>query len=163
HHHDHTNRVRRGRWLADRKENVEWYAEKMEHDWTQQMVVPYLAKTYPAEVQALLDFVEHQGGVRLPLGFFAGDSRSTLRNGLIRFTFTTSGAFEFWVTDLPKCTDLAASRLAFAWELHYADHYEECLRVLERVLSEQPDLYDALICKGDTLIHLERHDEAFAI
>jgi len=163
HHHDDINRVRRGRWLADRKENVEWYAEKMEHEWTRQFVLPYLEKTYSAEAKELLDFVEHRGGLRLPLEFFAGDSRSTLRNGLIRFAFTTDGAFESWVEDLPKCADLAASRLAFAWELHYADNYEACLQVLERVLMEQPVSYPALTCKGDTLIHLERYDDAFAI
>ncbi|MCO5052294.1 MAG: hypothetical protein M9920_08325 [Verrucomicrobiae bacterium] len=163
HHHDETNRVRRGRWLADRKENVEWYAEKMEHEWTRQFVLPYLERTYPAAAKDLLDFVEHHGGLRVPLEFFAGDSRSTLRNGLIRFAFTTDSAFESWVEELPKCADLAASRLAFAWELHYADNYDDCLRVLERVLAEKPALSPALTCKGDTLIHIERYDEAFAV
>ena len=163
HHHDHANRVRRGRWLADRKENVEWYAEKMEHEWAHQIVVPYLEKTYAADVSEFLDFVEQQGGLRLPLEFFAGDSRSTLRNGLIRFAFTTNEAFESWVEKLPNCENLEASRLAFTWELHFADNYEACLQVLERVLSEKPDLTGALTCKGDTLIHLERYDEAFVI
>ena len=104
--------------MADRKENVEWYAEKMEHEWTRQFVLPYLEKAYASEMKELLDFVELRGGVRLPLGFFASDSRSTLRNGLIRFAFTTFGAFEFWVEKLPQCESLGGSRLAFAWELH---------------------------------------------
>lgn len=163
HHHDEINRVRRGRWLADRKENVEWYAEKMEHEWTRQFVLSYLEKAYPDDAKGLLDFVEHHGGLRMPLEFFAGDSRSTLRNGLIRIAFTTDGAFESWVEELPKCADLADSRLAFAWELHYADNYESCLQVLERVLVERPAWNAALTCKGDTLIHLERYDEAFAV
>ncbi|HXR05008.1 MAG TPA: hypothetical protein VN836_09920 [Verrucomicrobiae bacterium] len=163
HHHDEIHRVARGRWLADRKENVEWYAENMEHKWTRAVVVPYLEKSYPSETQDLLDFVEHWGGLRLPLEFFAGDSRSTLRNGLVRFAFTTSSAFESWVDELPKCETLAASRLAFAWELHYADQYESCLAVLDRVLADEPNRSDALTCKGDTLVHLERFDEASAI
>src|SRR5262249_17493492 len=71
HHHDDTNRVRRGRWLADRKENVEWYAKKMEYEWTRQIVLPYLDKAYPADVKGLLDLVEHHGGLRVSLEFFA--------------------------------------------------------------------------------------------
>jgi len=47
HHHDEIHRVRRGRWLADRKENFEWYAEKMEHEWTREVVIPYLEKLIP--------------------------------------------------------------------------------------------------------------------
>ena len=163
HHHDATNRVRRGRWLADRKENVEWYAEKMEHEWTRQFVLTYLEKAYPNDVKDLIDFVEHRGGLRVPLEFFSGDSRRTERNGLIRLVLSTDGAFESWVKELPKCADLAASRLAFAWELHFADDYQGCLHVLNRVLTEKPDSIPALTCKGDTLIHLEQFDEAFSI
>lgn len=163
HHHDVVNRVRRGRWLTDRTEHAEWYAEKMEHTWTRQFVIPYLQATYAPDVKALLDDVEHFGGVRLPLEFFAGDSRRTLRNGMTRFAFTTDGAFESWVAKLPACQNLAASRVAFAWELHFADHYQTCLQVLARVLAEEPDLIAALICQGDTLVHLRRHDEALAL
>ena len=163
HHHDQIHRVRRGRWLSDRKENFESYAEKMQYDWTLQIVVPYLERTYTSDVKALLDFVEHKGGLRLPLEFFAGDSRTTLRNGLFRLVFTTSGAFESWVEQLRKCSDLAASRLAFAWELHYADKYSECLAVLERVLADNPASHPALTCKADTLIHLDRTNEALGV
>lgn len=49
HHHDNTQRVRRGRWLADRTENNEWYAEKMEYAWVREIVLPYLERTYPAQ------------------------------------------------------------------------------------------------------------------
>lgn len=163
HHHDEICRVSRGRWLADRFENFESYAEKMQYEWTQKIVIPYLEKAYAVDVKALLDFVEDKGGLRLPLGFFAGDSRNTLRNGLVRVAFSTSGAFENWVDELPRCTDLAASRVAFAWELHFADQYLECLEIVERVLADNPALHNALICKGDTLVHLERYDEALMI
>ena len=33
--------------------------------------------------------------------------------------------------------------------------------MLERVLFEKPDWNAALTCKGDTLVHLKRYDEAF--
>jgi hypothetical protein len=163
HHHDEICRVARGRWLADRKENVEWYAEKMEHEWTLKIVLPYLKRAYPADVKALLDFVEQRGGLRLPLEFFAGDPRKTLRNGLTRLALTTSSAFESWVESLSKCADLAASQLAFAWELHYVDKYTECLQILDSLLSQNPHSREAFICKGDTLVHLERYDEALSI
>ena len=64
---------------------------------------------------------------------------------------------------LPNCEGLAASRVAFAWQLHFSDKYEACLQVLELVLTEQPALDIALTCKADTLIHLERYEEAFVI
>jgi tetratricopeptide (TPR) repeat protein len=163
HHHDEMRRVRRGRWLADRKENVECYAEKMEYQWTQEFVLPYLEQKYPEAANELLNWVERQGGIRLPLEFFAGDNRTTRRDGLMRLFFSTSGAFESWVGKLAKCPDLAASRLAFAWELHYSDKYDLCLHVLDRVLEDKPALSAALTCKADTLIHLERSDDAFAI
>ncbi|HEX3856003.1 MAG TPA: hypothetical protein VHY30_01760 [Verrucomicrobiae bacterium] len=163
HHHDEIHRVARGRWLADRKENVEWYAENMEHKWTREVVIPYLEKTYPSDVKELIDFVEQKAGLCLPLEFFAGDSRSTLRNGLIRLMFSTASAFECWMKESKKCETLAASRLAFAWELHYADEYELCLKVLNLILADEPNKSDVLTCKGDTLIHLERFDEAFEI
>jgi tetratricopeptide (TPR) repeat protein len=163
HHHDEIQRVQRGRWLADRKENVEWYAERMEYQWTREFVLPYLEQKYPEAANELLNWVERQGGVRLPLEFFAGDHRTTERNGGMRLFFSTSGAFESWVGKLAKCPDLASSRLAFAWELHYADKYDLCLQVLDRVLEDKPALSAALTCKADTLIHLERSDEAFSI
>jgi hypothetical protein len=163
HHHDHRNRVRRGRWLADRKNNVEYYAENTEYEWTRQFVVPYVQKAYPTEVAALLDFVENRGGIRLPFEDFAGDPRTTCRDGCIRLLCSTAIAFESWVDELPKCQTQTASRLAFAWELHYADNYDACFQVLERILAERPGFLEALVCKGDTLIHLDRYDEAFAI
>jgi tetratricopeptide (TPR) repeat protein len=163
HHHDEIQRVRRGRWLADRKENVESYAEKMEYQWTREFVLPYLQETYSEAANELLNWVECQGGVRPTLEFFAGDHRATRRDGLIRLFFSTSGAFESWVGKLAKCRDLVSSRLAFAWELHYVDEYDLCLQVLERILEDKPVLSEALTCKADTLIHLGREDEAFAI
>lgn len=162
HHHDDIRRVRRGRWLADRKANFEWYAEKMEHQWTQEVVLPYLQRAYPKETQALRRWVAHRGGLMLPLEFFAGDTRRTERNGLERLTFATSSAFENWVKSLPRFASLTESRLAFAWELHYADSYEPCLTILDRILAANPSDIPTLICKADTLVHLERMDEALA-
>lgn len=160
HHHDQIARVARGRWRSDRKENAEWYAEKMEHQWTQEIVLSYLQQTYPREAAALIKWVAHRGGLRVGLDFFAGDTRRTMRNGLVRLLFGTSGAFENWVAELSTCKSLAESRLAFAWELHYSDLYNECLTILDDLLKASPDWLPALTCKADTLIHLEKYDEA---
>jgi hypothetical protein len=160
HHHDQTCRVRRGRWLADRKENVENYAERMEYSWTREIVVPYLEETYPAETSTLLTWIEHHGGIRIPLAFLAGDPRRTERNGLIRLVFSTSGAFEDWLDDFSNYSDLIVARIAFAQELHYSDAYEECLTILNNVLATEPEYLEALILKADTSVHLERFDEA---
>lgn len=62
HHHDKIRRVARGRWLADRKANNERYAEKMEHQWTREVVLPYLQETYPKQIHALREWVAQQSG-----------------------------------------------------------------------------------------------------
>jgi hypothetical protein len=160
HHHDQTCRVRRGRWLADRKENVENYAERMEYRWTREIIVPYLDGTYKTETSTLLSWIEHHGGIRIPLVFLAGDPRRTERNGLMRLVFSTSAAFEDWLDDFPNYPDVIASRIAFAQELHYSDAYEECLTILNTVLASKPQSSEALILKADTLVHLDRLDEA---
>jgi len=163
HHHDTTCRVGRGRWLADRPANVESYAEKMEYQWAREVVIPYLKRACPKETRDLRKWVSHRGGILLPLEFFAGDNRHTRRDGLERLFFSTSGGFESWVGELPKCKTLDEGRLAFAWELHYSDEYQHCLAVLDQILSREPSCVEALTCKADTLVHLERLDEAFSV
>ncbi|XHR27975.1 MAG: tetratricopeptide repeat protein [Chthoniobacteraceae bacterium] len=163
HHHDNTQRVRHGRWLADRTEHNEWYAEKMEYAWVCDVVIPYLEKSYPQQVKALLDWLKQFGGLRLPLEFFVGDPRVTTRNGMTRLSCDGHTAFEGWVTELPNCPDIIASWLAFAWELHYADEYDTCLQVIEKILAKEPSHPGACECYADTLVHLERLDEAWSI
>lgn len=162
HFHDRVERVRRGRWLADRHENLEWYAEKMEHQWTAEFVVPYLERRYGKECRQFRAWVRQRGGIELPIGFFGGDSRRTERNGITRMVFSTAGAFESWLGELPRCLNPADARLALAWELHFADYYEECLAILNGILAAEPARLKAKICRADTLVHLERYDEALA-
>ena len=163
HHHDHLWRVRGGRWLSDRKENSEHYAEKMEHRWGTEIVVPFFEQNYPAGTKALIDWVEHHGGIRLPLEFFLGDPRVTGRDGSQRLAWTTPAGFEELTRDVAKQKEPLETRLGFAWELHFADEYALCLRVLETVLAQNPSHLPALDCKADTLVHLERYDEAMLL
>lgn len=163
HHHDNIARIARGRWRFDKKATGELYAEEMEHKWTQETVLPYLWQNYAKDARTLQKLVAHRGGLQLGLDFFAGDSRRTRRDGLQKLVFTTSRAFECWVDELPTCKSLGESRLAFAWELHYSDRYEQCLEILNRVLAKSIDWIPALTCKADTLVHLEKYDEALLI
>jgi tetratricopeptide (TPR) repeat protein len=163
HHHDHVARLARGRRRSDRRPANEWYAEKMEHTWTRTLVLPYLQRTYPKEARALRKWVAHRGGLLVGLEFFAGDARRTERNGWERLVFSTAGAFESWVGELPHCRSLGESRLALARELHSADAYRDCLTILDAVLAKEPESIPALACKADTLVHLERPDEALAL
>jgi hypothetical protein len=162
HFHDRTARVKRGRWLADRHENLEWYAEKMEHQWTTDVVAPYLERTYARECRLFESWVEQRGGIRLPLRFFAGDSRRTERDGLTRLVFSTSGAFDCWIERLPRCASARDAHFALARELHYADCYNECLTILDRILKNDTADTVARGFRADTLVHLDRLDEALA-
>lgn len=159
HFHDHTARVSRGRWLADRRENNEWYAEKMEHEWTEEIVLTILHRLYPRECRLFRAWVRQRGGAELPIDFFAGDFRRTRRDGLTKLVFPTSDAFERWMDELPSCATRQEARLALAWGLHYSDCYETCLAMVDRIIGECPAKVEARECRIDTLVHLERFDE----
>ncbi len=160
HHHDEVARVRRGRWLADREETVERYAEGMEYQWVRELAVPYVAKKCGAGVAALIDWVESHGGARLEVGFFVGDPRQTGRGGVPSKRPATNYCFQDWAVELDLNAPLAIQRLAFAREIHYAPDYQLCLRILEVVLADEPGSEAALTLKADTLGHLRRYEEA---
>jgi hypothetical protein len=159
HFHDHVARIRRGRWLADRRENNEWYAEKMEHEWTERIVLPVLHRLYPKECRVFRGWVRQRGGVDLPIDFFAGDYRRTRRDGITKLISPTSDAFEHWMDGLPSCGSRQAASLSLAWGLHYSDCYEICLAMVDRIVGETPTYVEARECRIDTLVHLERFDE----
>lgn len=159
HFHDHVARVARGRWLADRRENNEWYAEKMEHEWTEQIVLPVLHRIYPRECRLFRAWVRQRGGADLQIGFFAGDFRRTRRDGLTRLVSPTSDVFERWMEELPSCASRSEASLSLAWALHYSDCYEECLALVDLIIEENPADVGARECRIDTLVHLERFDE----
>ncbi len=163
HHHDQVARIARGRWRSDRKYTFEWYAEKMGREWTQNIVLPYLKSAYPKEALALRKWVAHRGGLKVGLSFFADNAIRTERKGEEYFVFTKSAAFERWVDDIANCESLTDSRLAFAWELHCLNAYHDCLNILDAILAKEHGLIPVLTCKADTLVHLERFDEALCI
>lgn len=160
HHHDHICRRGRGRWLARRRGLVESYAESMEFKWTREVVIPYLEKRYPSEISQLSGWVEHHGGLKPSIEFFAAEGQRTLKDGGRILRYETTEVFESLVGEVAKGASLRASRLHFAWELHYADRYEACLEVLDGIQGEDPGNLEALVCRADTFLHLDRLDEA---
>lgn len=160
HHFDERRRVARGRWLATGTERVERYAEGREHAWTQKVIVPFLERRYPEETRALGEWIAHHGGIEVPLATLAGEPRTMAKGGKRRRVVDAGHAFEDWLDELASAPDLTAARLAFAWKLHFADHFELCLTATEALLTRQPFWVEALTLQADTLNHLERWDEA---
>jgi tetratricopeptide (TPR) repeat protein len=154
HHHDLTAPVARGRWIAHSKEDRETYAERMEHQWTQEIVVPYLEETYPEELRALQDWLEHHGGLRLPLSFLAEDPPTL---------FTVCLALEMLFTAVADGDEPTATRITFARYLHHAEHYTEARQILARVLAEQKTHPEALTLEACIDVDEGAYDRAAAI
>jgi hypothetical protein len=160
HHFDHTQRVSRGRWiaLAGQDDKVERFAEHCQHEWTQNCIVPYLEKTYPQDVSALLNWVEHHGGVRLAFGELISDPRRDV-NWLI-YIFTVEGALQQLAGDVAAGKTLLACMLQFATKLHYCERYERGLEGIDAILKEHPGNEEALSLRADIWNHQEKHAEA---
>lgn len=163
HHHDHLNRVRRGRWLADREGAIEHYAEAIEYAWVRELALPHLERHYAAEVGELRRWIALHGGVELTLEFLAGDHRLTRKDGSVKIDFPNHDDFGCWLEDTDFSAPLNQQRLGLAEHLHYSEEYELCLTIVERVLAEEPGNPVALTWKADTLTHLCRHEEARAL
>jgi tetratricopeptide (TPR) repeat protein len=162
HHHDHVQRVRRGRWRADEYNRVEEYADLMMEKWVREVVLPYLKKTYPQAVNEFVEWVERNAGVHFPFEFLGGDPG--IKGNMIRlWSGGAASAFAHWLDEFPDSPDSIEARMSFAWSLHCHEEYSYCLRVLEGVLAVDPEFTEALTCKADTLVDMERLDEAFAI
>jgi tetratricopeptide (TPR) repeat protein len=163
HHYDHTMRVARGRWLADDTDKVEIYAEDVQHEWVQRYVVPYLAQAYPEECRALDAWIEHHGGVSVPLALLAGDPRTSVKGNRIRIIFSIPGAFEKLVEIVTRGEELTATRLEFARELHYGENYAEALVSIYCVLEEHPEDAEALTLQADIAVHQQEYDLAHSL
>lgn len=166
HHHDHTMRVARGRWLAQGVERVEIYAEDRQHVWLQLAVVPYLREAYPANVEHLESWIAFHGGVRLSLEMLADDPRGTRKGGYVNVNASFWSMHEFvegLVKQVIGGTPLQDCRTMFARDLHYRELYEEAHRSLNVVLREEPEHATALTLRADILVHQDRNAEALAI
>lgn len=153
HHHDHSARVARGRWLADQRAKLEVYAEHVEHAWTQSVVIPYLEETYAAEVEHLLTWIRVHGGLDVPLAMLLDDPRTTLRDGVRTVRFRIDEALNVLFEDVEAGRDPIATRIEFARQLHYRDEYELPRMILDGVLAEEPTKIEALTLAADIDVH----------
>jgi len=166
HHWDLTCRVARGRWRGDDEEKVEVYAEKVQFQWISSYLLPYLERAYPEDVTRLRMWMKQWIGVEVPLTILAGDVRATAKNGCISVNatfFNTASAFEQCVSAILRGEDPTTTRLQFARDLHYADHYDLAKAIIETVLARDPGNVEALTLKGDILEHEEEYEQSLQL
>jgi tetratricopeptide (TPR) repeat protein len=166
HHHDHTCRVARGRWLARDDEAVERYAEAMQHRWTHEVVVPFLRERYGDEVAQLERWIELHGGIALAFEEMMDDPRVTGRGGVInpiRAMWTMQGAVALVLESMDRGDPAWKTRLIFGRQLHFQDRFAQALQVVDGVLRERPHEREAALDRADVLQHLERHEEALGM
>jgi tetratricopeptide (TPR) repeat protein len=129
-------------------------------------VVPYLRRTYAAEVERVERWVAHHGGVLLPLETLGDDPRRRKPDGSVNLcavVWPLAQALEWLVRDVLRGEPLSTCRVAFARELHYREMYDEALAAIARVLADEPAHAEALTLRGDILVHQGRHAEALAV
>jgi len=165
HHYDFSARIARGRWLAEARDQVEIYAERVQHDWLTKYVVPWLVRDDLDQWQAFNRWVREKVGLELPVEVLLGDPRTTARGHriILRTFFHTGRAFEEFMTTVQQGGDLQKARLDLARDLHYAEHYEPALRIIDLLLRADRDNIDARVLQADIFNHLGRYEEALNI
>jgi len=166
HHHDHTERVARGRWTATDREAVERYAEAMQHRWTHAVVLPYLRERHAAEIVETEGWVARHGGIALPFESLAEDPRITGWGGLVhaeRLLWNMREALQNLADEVERGEPEWACRTGFARELYFQSRYDDALAVVGGVLDERPGEPRALLLKGDVFARQGRHSEALEI
>ncbi len=165
HHYDFSSRIARGRWLADARDKVEIYAERVQHDWFSMYVVPCLMRDHSDQREAFNRWVREKVGLELPVEVLLGDPRTTARgNGIVlRAFFDTGRAFQEFLTAVQQGGDLQKARLDFARDLHYAERYEPALHITDLLMRADRDNVDALVLQADIFNHVGRYEEALNI
>jgi len=165
HHFDCTFRVARGRWRGDNSDNLEIYAEQVQHQWRDKYVLPFLCDKYERQVRQLQSWILVNVGVEIPLSLVAGDPRSTARNGhlIVNSLFNAESAFRTFVEKVHNGTALSEARLGYAEDLHFAEEYTISLNIIDLLLRETPGNIEALTLKADIYVHMEKYEEAMII
>jgi len=160
HHDDDMRRIGRGRWRADDVDKTEAFAEASAAHWVRECVVPYLEEAYPDAVRELNAWIEHHGGTAIPLALLGGDwGWDSNGKAVSVYLGSVRQAFESLADDVHEGREPTATRLAFARRLLYGN-CAEALRVIERVLSEEPANLEALTLLADVLRHLGEYQSA---
>src|SRR6478735_1223105 len=158
HYVDHMTRVSRGRWRADERRKLEDYADERQLAWPREVVIPYLEERYPDDVEALLGWIERNGGVRVSLATIAGDPTNPHE---MVWTFRTG------LDELMKCVlegmNPVDARAEFGRELWVCDLHDELSVVVQGILAERPGHHGALLLQAELLDVRDRVDEAEAL
>ena len=157
HHEDNILRTDRGRWLGFNDWKCEDYADFQQMNWSEAAIVPYLEDTYPKEYNTLSNWIEEHGGVRFPLAKLAGESKGRRIGDRVKLVFSTSAAVMDLFKNVTSGMSDGDAMIEFAKDLHYGDHYEECLKSLDTILLNNPKDSEALGVKADTYIHQEEY------
>lgn len=158
HHYDNIARTARGRWMMSNEKKNEIYAERNQHRWGQQYVIPYLEKAYPQQVQTLRAWGSKHVGIPLSLSLIAEDPRAT-ENPEVGY-FSVHSAVASLVQNLRAHKGRIYTRLWFAEELHWATAYPEALGIIDAVLAEYPNQLSALTLQADIYHHQKRYEDA---
>jgi tetratricopeptide (TPR) repeat protein len=159
HHDDNLRRSGRGRCFGLNESRCENYAETQEALWAKTAVIPHLQETYPEEYTRLLNWINKMGGVDISLNSLIGEYSGRIGN-LYRLGFTINSAVDEMIKNVSNGKSNREVMIEFASDLHIGDHYDECMKSLETLLAKDSRDADALGIKADTLIHLEKYDEA---
>jgi tetratricopeptide (TPR) repeat protein len=159
HHDDNMRRSGRGHCFGLNEDRCENYAEAQETLWAETIVIPYLLETYPDEYDRLLSWIKEMGGVDISLKRLIGEYSGRIGN-LYRLGFTIDAAVDEMIRNATKGESNREIILGFAHDLHIGDHYDLCMEALETLLTRDPKDAEALGIKADTLIHLDKYDEA---
>lgn len=141
-----------GHWLAMPGDRSERYAKRLEYQWSRQIVAPYIEEAYPSEVEALQRWMQHHGGIVLPLLTLVEKPRTSL--------FTAMGALESLIEAVENGQTLQETKLAFARDLRLAEYYGEALAIIAGLLTDDPDASEVQVFQTDLYVYLERYDDA---
>lgn len=159
HHDDNIRRNGRGHYLELSTDKCEYYAELQEVRWAYDAVIPYLEAAYSEEYTLLFNWIKSKTGVEVTLKSLINENPERIGN-LYRLGFTLGSAVDEMIKNASGCKSDRDIILEFANDLHIGDYYGECMTALETLLLKYPDDADALGLKADTLIHLDKYDEA---
>lgn len=161
HHYDAIMRVAHGRWLYDSHNKMEIYAEANQHEWVQEVVIAYLEQNYPDQIKLMDEWILHHGGISVPLSYLVSDPRTTVKNShLVTIRFEAQEAFESLLDDVLEGESLLQTRLEFARQLHYSEHYDQALQIIDLISSEAPSNLTAMALKAEIFEHQAKYKEA---
>jgi tetratricopeptide (TPR) repeat protein len=160
HHDDNMRRSGQGRWFLKNESRCENYAEVQQKNWVKTVVIPYLLEQYPTEYDRLLNWIKVNGGIDLKLTDFVDEPKTQKKGGMVSFGYNITYAIEEMINNVCTGKPSQAVMYEFAYDFHIGDHYDECMKCLETILSINPKDFEALGLKADTLIHFEKYDEA---